>query len=452
MCKKILVCALGLILAFSVSAQERKKFIDGQMTDRFREHTGTVLDSRFLEQDMYEVALDRELAASYDTVCTYRVSHNQVTDQMKSGRCWLFSTFNILRDEMIKKHDMGHFEFSQTYGMFWDILEKSNRFLENVIDNRKKPIDSRMNAWLFMKPIGDGGHFANAAHIIDKYGVVPQEIMPERHSSLDNKWLMNLVRTSLRRYGLKLREADVKDIQSVKEKALADIYSILAHNLGLPPTEFEWTLKDKYGKVISTRSYTPYSFRDEFIWHDLEKDYVIFMNDPTKPYYRMYRVENSRNCYEYADWTFMNVPMDDILAMGVESLKNNTMFYFSADTDASMLMMGGIYDVGLYDLGKDFGVSLDMTKEEKIRSCEIKSAHAIAMTGVQLGEDGEPVKWLVENSFGTVRGWDGYVVMQNEWLKTYLFRFTVERRFVPERLLPILDRKPRVLKSWNPTY
>ena len=117
-----------------------------------------------------------------------------------------------------------------------------------------------------------------------------------------------------------------------------------------------------------------------------------------------------------------------------------------------MLMMGGIYDVGLYDLGKDFGVSLDMTKEEKIRSCEIKSAHAIAMTGVQLGEDGEPVKWLVENSFGTVRGWDGYVVMQNEWLKTYLFRFTVERRFVPERLLPILDRKPRVLKSWNPTY
>ena len=452
MCKKIIVCALGLILAFSVSAQERKKFIDGQMTDRFREHTGTVLDSRFLEQDMYEVALDRELAASYDTVCTYRVSHNQVTDQMKSGRCWLFSTFNILRDEMIKKHDMGHFEFSQTYGMFWDILEKSNRFLENVIDNRKKPIDSRMNAWLFMKPIGDGGHFANAAHIIDKYGVVPQEVMPERHSSLDNKWLMNLVRTSLRRYGLKLREADVKDIQSVKEKALADIYSILAHNLGLPPTEFEWTLKDKYGKVISTRSYTPYSFRDEFIWHDLEKDYVIFMNDPTKPYYRMYRVENSRNCYEYADWTFMNVPMDDILAMGVESLKNNTMFYFSADTDASMLMMCGIYDVGLYDLGKDFGVSLDMTKEEKIRSCEIKSAHAIAMTGVQLGEDGEPVKWLVENSFGTVRGWDGYVVMQNEWLKTYLFRFTVERRFVPERLLPILDRKPRVLKSWNPTY
>lgn len=452
MCKKLLVSALGLILAFSASAQERKKFIDSQMIDRFREHTGTVLDSRFLEQDMYEVALDRELVASYDTVCTYRVSHNQVTDQMKSGRCWLFSTLNILREEMIREYDMGHFEFSQTHGMFWDILEKSNRFLENVIDYRKKPIDARINAWLFRKPIGDGGHFANAAHIIEKYGVVPQEIMPERFSSLDNKWLMNLVRTSLRRYGLKLRDADAKDLQSIKETALSDIYSILVHNLGHPPTEFEWSLKDKEGNVISTKTYTPQSFRQEFIKHDLENDYVIFMNDPTKPYYRMYRVENSRNCYEYADWTFLNVPMDDILEMGVESLKNNSMFYFSADTDASMLMMDGIYDVALYDLGKRYGVSLDMTKEEMIRSLEIKSAHAIAMAGVELDADGKPVKWLVENSFGKVRGWDGYVVMQNEWLKTYLFRFTVERRFVPERLLPILDRKPRVLKSWNPTY
>ena len=138
--------------------------------------------------------------------------------------------------------------------------------------------------------------------------------------------------------------------------------------------------------------------------------------------------------------------------MGVESLKNDVMFYFSADTDASFLMLGGIYDVGLYDLGKRFGVSLDMTKEEMIRSCEIKSAHAIAMTGVQLDEQGQPVKWLVENSFGTIRGWDGYVVMQNEWLRAYLFRLAVERRFVPERFLPLLEKKPKVLKSWNPTY
>ena len=449
---KFIAVTLGLISIISVSAQDRIKSIDERMIDGFRREVKSDRDARFLAGDMLEVGLNRELVASYDTTCTYRVSYNKVTDQSKSGRCWLFSTLNILRDEVIKKYDLGNFEFSQTYGMFWDVLEKSNRFLENVIDNRKKPIDSRINDFLFKKPIGDGGHFANAAHIMDKYGVVPQEIMPEMYASLDNKWLMNTVRTALRRYGLMLRDADKKDIQAVKEKALSDIYNILASNLGEPPTEFEWTLKDKNGKEISTKKYTPLSFRDEFVRPDLEKDYVIFMDDPTKPYYKMYSVSNSRNCYEYTDWTFLNVPAAELLEMGVESLKHDTMFYFSADTDASAVMIGGIYDVALYDFGGAFGADLSMTKEEMIRSCEIKSAHAIAMTGVKLGEDGKPVKWLVENSFGEIRGWDGYVVMQNEWLETYLFRLVVERRFVPQKLVQMLNQKPKVIPQWNPTY
>ena len=443
---------LGLLVFVLLPAQERRKFIDNEMIDGFRSNAGSVFDKRFLEQDMLVVALDQKLVDQYDTVCTYRVSHNAVTDQMKSGRCWFFSTLNILREDMISRYDMGHFEFSQTYGQFWDVLEKSNRFLENVIEYRKEPMHSRMNEWLFKKPIGDGGHFANAAHIIDKYGIVPQEVMPERHSSVDNLRLMNVVRTALRRYGLKLREASKKDIQAVKEAALADIYRILAANLGEPPVEFKWALKDKDGKVISDKTYTPASFRDEYVRTDLEKDYVIFMDDPTKPYYRMYMVENSRNCYEYDNWTFLNLPAEEILKMGLESLKNNTMFYISADTDASALMMGGIYDLGLYDLDGMLGVSLGMTKEEMVSSCEIKSAHAIAMTGVQLDEDGKPVKWLVENSFGTLRGWDGYVVMQHEWLVNYLFRMSVERKYVPEDLLPLLERRPKRLKSWNPTY
>lgn len=450
--RKTIALVLGLLVFVLLPAQERKKFIDNEMIDGFRSNAGSVFDKRFLEEDMLEVTLDRELVAQYDTVCTYRVSHNAVTDQKKSGRCWFFSTLNILRDEMIKKYDMGNFEFSQTYGQFWDVLEKSNRFLENVIEYRKEPMHSRMNEWLFKKPIGDGGHFSNAAHIIDKYGIVPQEVMPERHSSTDNMRLMTVVRTALRRYGLMLRDASKKDLQPIKEAALSDIYRILAANLGEPPVEFSWTLKDKDGKIISEKTYTPQTFRNEYVRTDLEKDYVIFMDDPTKPYYRMYTVENSRNCYEYGNWTFLNLPADELLKMGVESLKDGTMFYISADTDASALMMGGIYDVGLYDLNGMLGVRLDMSKEEMVRSCEIKSAHAIAMTGVQLGEDGKPVKWLVENSFGTARGWDGYVVMQQEWLETFLFRMAVERKYVPQDLLPLLKKKPKRLKSWNPTY
>jgi bleomycin hydrolase len=226
----------------------------------------------------------------------------------------------------------------------------------------------------------------------------------------------------------------------------------LAANLGEPPTKFTWTMRDKDGNELCTAEYTPESFRDKFVRPDLENDYVIFMDDPTKPYYKMYEVDNSRNCYELSNWTFLNVPAEELIEMGLKSLKDGKMFYFSADTDASALMMEGIYDVSLYDLDKMFGVDIDMTREEMVRSLEIKSLHAMAMAGVELDADGKPVKWLIENSFGTIRGWDGFVVMQHEWLMTYIFRMAVERQYVPDHLLDMLDRKPKLLRSWNPNY
>ncbi len=450
--KKLLVVFLYLASFLTLSAQSRSESIDKEMIDGFRARAGSVFDTRFLEDDMLRLTIDTAMAASMDTSCTYRVMTRGITDQMKSGRCWFFSTLNILRAEMINKYDLADFQFSQTYGQFWDVLEKSNRFLENVMEFRNKPLDSRMNEWLFKKPIGDGGHFANAAHIISKYGIVPQEVMPERHSSTENLRLMIVVRTILRKYGLKLRDAEKSDLQSIKEEALYNVYRVLVQNLGEPPTEFRWALKDRNGKVLSDKTYTPASFRDEFVRHDMENDYVIFMDDPTKPYYRMYEVDNSRNCFEMSNWTFLNVPANELEAMGIESLKGGDMFYFSADTDTEAMMMEGIYGRGIYDLEEELGIDIYMTKEEMVRSCEIKSVHAMAMAGVQLDEDGKPVKWLIENSFGTARGWDGFVVMQAEWLRTYIFRMAVEEKYVPDHLKKYLKQKPKRLKSWNPIY
>ena len=440
--KRQLAVFLGLCMTVAISAQERTRHIDDEMIGGFRKSAETSFDMRFLEQDMLDVSLDSAVVAWADTTCTYRIPTSGITNQKKSGRCWYFSVLNILRAEVMAEHGLENFEFSPTYGQFWDLLEKSNRFLENVIEYRRQPMDSRMNEWLFKKPIGDGGHFANAAYLISKYGLVPLESMPEKHSSTDNLRLMNVVRSSLRRTAMALRAADRKDIRKVKEDGLSDIYRILVANLGEPPVEFVWKGK----------AYTPESFRDEYVPQDMCKDYVLFMNDPTKPYYRRYSVENSRNCYEFDNWTFLNLPVEDLLDMGLESLKNGKMFCFSADTDASALMMGGIYHTELYKLEEMLGISLDMSKEDLVASCEIKSAHAIAMAGVKLDSDGRPERWLVENSFGLERGWSGFVVMQNEWLEKYLFRLVVERQFVPQHLRKYLDMKPKVLKSWNPTY
>jgi bleomycin hydrolase len=408
--------------------------------------------SRFLTRDLYKASLNEAVAAAMDTTCTLFVPSRGVTDQDESGRCWLFSTLNILRAEMITRYDLGPFQFSQTYGQFYDILEKSNRCLENVIAHRNEPMESRYNTWLFNKPIGDGGHFANAAHLIAKYGMVPQEVMPERFSSTDNVSLMKTVTRLLRRYGLQLREASGEELQAVKEQALTDIYRLLVATLGEPPQEFDWIFRDKRGRVLSVDHYTPQSFRDAFIRHDMEADYAIFMDDPTLPYYRMYEVEDSRNCYEYANWRFLNVPMSDIRKMGVASLAGGRRFYISADTMHDYLMTDGIYDTELFALDSLLGIHSTMSKEELVRSVETHSVHAIAVAGVKLDAAGEPVKWVIENSYGLVRGWGGYVAATDPWFCKYLYRLVVEKQFVDKALLEKMDGPVEKLPAWYPNY
>ncbi len=434
---------------------ERDQAVTPAMLDRLAAKAKDVPDrvgDRFLTQDLYKASLNQAVAAVMDTTCTYFVPSRGITDQDESGRCWLFSTLNILRAEMIARYDLGPFQFSQTFGQFYDILEKANRCLENVIAHRNEPMESRYNTWLFNKPIGDGGHFANAAHIIAKYGMVPQEVMPERFSSTDNMSLMKTVTRMLRRYGLELRDASTEEIQTVKEQALADIYRLLVATLGEPPQEFDYTLRDKNGRVLSVAHYTPQSFRDIYIPHDLETDYAIFMDDPTLPYYRMYEVAESRNCYEYANWRFLNVPMSDIRKMGVASLAGGRRFYISADTMHDYLMTEGIYDTELFALDSLLGIRTDMPKDMQVRSAETRSVHAIAVAGVKLDAAGEPVKWVIENSYGLVRGWGGYVAASDPWLQKYLYRLVVEKRFVDEELLKLFEGPVETLPAWYPNY
>lgn len=72
-----------------------------------------------------------------------------ITDQKSSGRCWLFTGLNVMRAKMIQQQGLGSFQFSQSYNFFYDQLEKSNLFLQAVIDNASKPMDDKLVEWLF---------------------------------------------------------------------------------------------------------------------------------------------------------------------------------------------------------------------------------------------------------------------------------------------------------------
>lgn len=393
--------------------------------------------------NIHDLSLNKEFAQNVDTVCTYRVSTKGISDQGNSGRCWLFSVYNVLRAEAMKENlDLGEFYFSFTFGQYWDLYEKCRHWLDEARMYSREPSRSRMDDQLYKKPIGDGGHFLNAAHLIDKYGVVPLEVMPEVYSSQNNVPLMNTLRTLLRKYGLKYRMSPEKDHGRITEAAMNDVRTVLDNMLGAPPSEFEWR-----GKV-----WTPISFRDRYVNHDMERDYAFFADDPSLPYYEMYEVDESRNCLEYPNWHFLNLPAEEIDSLGVASLKAGKMYVISADVSHECDAMMGIYDGGLHDYTKVLGVDLSMDKKELALSCESRSEHAIAVCGVLLDNDGKAKKWLIENSFGTVRGWGGFVVMGADWLDKYQWRCIVEKQFVPQKYLKMFDKKPKLLPSWYPLY
>lgn len=403
--------------------------------------------------DINKLAINLDSQANIDTYFSHKVPSKGVTDQQSSGRCWLFTGMNVLRAEMIEKYNLGPFEFSQNYNFFWDQLEKSNLFLQGIIDTRKLPADDRKVEWLFKHALGDGGQFTGVSDLIMKYGLVPKEVMPETYSSDNTSRMSMLLNLKLKEFGLELREmkGSAEVLKGRKMEMLAFVYRFLVLNLGEPPTEFTWTMYDASGKPVSTKRYTPKSFYDEYIGKDLINSYVLLMNDPTREYYKVYEIEYDRHQYDGENWIYINLPIEDIKEMAIASIKDSTMMYFSCDVGKFYNREKGILDVDYYDYGSLMGTSFGMDKRERILTGASGSSHAMTLMAVDLDEDGKPKKWMVENSWG-MTGYKGHLIMTDKWFDEYMFRLVVDKKYVPAKILDLLKMKPVMLPPWDPMF
>ena len=365
------------------------------------------------------LAVNAENAPMIDTEFSDRVKTRGITDQKSSGRCWLFTGLNVLRAAAIDKWDLGDFQFSQNYCFFWDQLEKSNLFLQAIIDTRDKPIDDREVDWLFSHPVADGGTFTGVADIVTKYGLVPSTVMPETAVANSTSQLRTHLGNLLRQDGLRLRELAAaapsgkkakkypsveQQLQEEKTKMLTEVYHVLALCLGVPPTEFEWK-----GKTV-----TPVEFYQELLGYDLQGGYVMLMNDPSREYGKVYEIQYDRHMYDGHNWLYINLPVDRIKEMAVASIKANVAMYFSCDVGKFLDRGKGVLDLANYDYDSLLGVEFTMDKKQRVQTHASGSSHAMTLMAVDL-KDGKPQKWMVENSWGASSGYKGHLIMTDEW-------------------------------------
>ena len=395
-----------------------------------------------------EVAMDRVFSIDIDT--------GKVADQKRSGRCWMFAALNTMRHSMREKlHMKDDFELSQNYTFFWDKLEKSNYFLENVLQTAELPTSDRKVAWLMQMPQQDGGQWDMLVALIQKYGVVPQTVMPETFNSSNSTEINKQLNLKLRKDAVELRELVAAnksdaDIQKAKEKMLNEIYRMLAYTFGEPPASFDFEYRDTDNNYHRIENITPQEFFKKYVGWNLD-DYVSIINAPTadKPFNHMYTVEMLGNVLGGRQVRHLNLDMQTFRKVAIEQLKHGESVWFGSDVGQESDRKKGIMDTNLYHQDELFDVDFSMSKAERLDYGESMMTHAMVLTGVDLVDD-QPTKWKVENSWGDKVGEKGFFVMSDDWMEEFCYQIVVNKKYLPKDLQEILKEEPTVLAPWDP--
>ncbi len=453
--KKTILLVSSFIFLQAAGAQVLDKASITEIQTSFKRDSYTkAMQNALSHNSIYDLTKNLSNAGEDDHHFTYRVNVKGITNQKKSGRCWLFTALNMFRPRAMAVFNLNAFEFSQNHLYFWDLFEKSNLFLNNMIETAELPIDDRLVQWYFRAPVSDGGTWSNFANLADKYGMMPKEVMQETYASENTKDMRLFINLKLRENGLRLRRAagegkKPETLQEMRKEMMKEIYRMLALNLGEPPSIFSWRCKSKDGELSDYHDYTPLEFKGKILGDIKMSDYVMLMNDPTRPFNVHYEVENYRNVEEGQNWHYVNLSNETIKTMAVQSLKNNEAMYASCDVRQQLDPTHGILDLDNFDYESALGVNFGMNKTERIQSRASASSHGMALIAVDLDANNKPVKWQFENSWGTALGHKGYLTFTDEWFDEFMFRIVIHKAFVSPEILEIYERSPTVLPPWD---
>ena len=397
-----------------------------------------------------------EAAAKNTTVFDIDLKQGDRLDQERSGRCWMFASYNTFRYHIINNYNLKTFELSEAYPLFCDKLEKSNWFLEQILDTLDEPVDGRLVSFLLTDPVGDGGQWDMFKALTKKYGVMPKEAMPETACSSNTSELDRYLTRYLRSCARTLRESDKsqEELRSMKKDMMNNIYSLLVTCLGEPPRKFDVRLRDKDDKLVLDGTYTPQEFFDETVRIDLD-DYVSLISAPTqdKPFNKTYTVERLGNVIEAGQVLYLNLPIENLKRAAVSQLKDDLPVWFGSDVSQSYISSEGVMDTAALDVDLTLGFEVEgaLNRAERLVYGESLMTHAMVFEGVNFDCDDNTTLWKVENSWGKDHGKNGFDSISDAWFDEYVYQVVVDKKYLTDTEREILEtQEPIQLAPWDP--
>ena len=417
------------------------------------ESSNKVAQNAVTNVQLPDLTLNRDLVQDIDDSFSTKLDDWKVTAQMRSGRCWLFATLNLLRVGAMKKMKLKNFEFSQAHIHFWDKFERANHLLEAIIETSDRPVDDRTIHFLLSDPIGDGGQWNMAMNLIRKHGLVPKSAYPESDSSSATRWMNAELKNILRSSACEIRAivdggGSVEEAREHKEKRIADIWNMLCIHLGTPPKTFNWQWRDKDDEFHRNGRMTPQQFAAEFVDIDWE-DYVCIVNDPRNEYYQTYTIDFLQNVAGGPPVVYLNVPNKEMKAITQKLLEDGMPVWMGCDVGKEMDRKRGLWDADLFDVEGLYGIEYGMDKADRLRHNQTMMTHAMLFTGVDV-VNGRPRRWRVENSWGDKTGQKGYYTMNDSWYDQYMFEIAAPTSYLNEKMQAGLETEAVVLPAWDP--
>lgn len=433
------------------------KPITMEMIQRFQKNydedaMAKVLTAAASKTALSDIALSPMDAAKLEHTFSIEIPTRGITNQRKSGRCWLFASMNMMRELVAKNCNMEKFELSGNYLAFWDKFEKMNFFLEAIIDSADLEVSDRTVNWI-LSGLNDGGQWDMMVSLIQKYGIVPSSVMPETFQSNETRNMSQILNMKLRKDAIELRKLvqEGVDPSKRKEEMLEELFKALCICFGRPVDRFDFAYTDKEHHYHIEYNMTPRSFYEKYIKLSLE-DYVSVINAPTqdKPYGKTYTVKYLGNVVG-RNICYLNLPMEELKKLAVQQMKDGEPVWFGSDCGKYGNRTDGIWDQNSFVYGEILGgLDLSMTKEERLDYADSAMNHAMLLTGVNLDSDGKPNRWKIENSWGEEPGKKGYFAASDAWFDEFTYQVIINKKYLKEEWKLALEEEPIELAPWDP--